>query len=414
MTVPGLVVLWGSLTAAILPQEGRPPGAQSLEAVRKLVEAGQWAPAERSLRAILARGEDPVAHDLLGAVLTREGRPKEAEEQLRRALSLSPTLHSAREHLARLYLGEERDAEAAMQLRRAAQEGPLERDLALKLAAIELADHHPAEAVLQLRSAADRFHSVEALMRLARLESAGGDAQGALQTLRRAASLAPNSVAVLSAEGQVALAARAPAIAIGALEPLTRIDPEGAQHPYLLGVAFLQIGDMAAAADALVQSERLEPDRPLTLVALGMALNGRKLYQEAKPRLVRSLELEPGSIEGKAALAEAEEGMGALGEAETHARAVLAQATTNATANLVLGMVLMKQGRFSEAREPLESAVAADPTAWKAHYQLSLACARLGDEAGAQRHLDLFQKNQKAAEERMNRIRRDTGLDPTP
>ena len=40
----------------------------------------------------------------------------------------------------------------------------------------------------------------------------------------------------------------------------------------------------------------------------------------------------------------------------------------------------MKQERYAEARERSMRAVAADPTSAKAHYQLSLAYARLGDE----------------------------------
>jgi len=78
--------------------------------------------------------------------------------------------------------------------------------------------------------------------------------------------------------------------------------------------------------------------------------------------------------------------------------------------NLVLGLVRMKLERYAEAREALERAVAGDPGSPKAHYQLSLACARLGDEAGARKHVELYQAKLKEIEERVNQIRTATGL----
>jgi len=55
-------------------------------------------------------------------------------------------------------------------------------------------------------------------------------------------------------------------------------------------------------------------------------------------------------------------------------------------------MLHMRQGNFAAARASLEKTVAADPELAKAHYQLSLACARLDDTACAKRHLELYQQ----------------------
>jgi tetratricopeptide (TPR) repeat protein len=311
---------------------------------------------------------------------------------------------------ARSYLAQNREDEAAMELRRAAQIGPLERDLALKLAGIEQAAGHPALAERQLRSAAERFASVQALLQLARLQSGRRDAAGALESLTKARALAPNSEDVLSASAQVSLAIRAPVPAILALEPLTRMCPTVAQYSYLLGVALMQAGDMQAAVEPLRQAERLEPNRALTLVALGLALNGRKLYGEAKPYLLRALDLEPDNVEAVAALAESEDGSGAIQQAEAHAQRALAKARSHATANLVLGMVRMKQERYAEARDAFATAVAADPASPKAHYQLSLAYARLGDEMSARKEVDLYQRKLKEIEEKVAQLRTATGL----
>ena len=250
--------------------------------------------------------------------------------------------------------------------------------------------------------------SVRALLQTARRQSADGDAAAALDSLRQARTIAPNSEEVLSAFAQVALAARMLLPAIVTLDSLTRICPTVAQHHYLLGVAFMEGGDMPAASAALAEANRLEPERPLTLLALGLALNGRKQYAEAKTALLHSLELDPDQLDAIAALSEAEAGTGDLRQAEQHARRVLARASAHPTANLVIGLVLMQQERYADARSALEKAAAADAASPAAQYQLSLACARLGDEAGAQAHLELYRRKLRETEDRIKALRSAT------
>jgi tetratricopeptide (TPR) repeat protein len=345
-----------------------------------------------------------------GVVLARQGRVEEAEREFKQALAANPARLDARQHLARLYLGEKRDAEAVAELRRAAPQGPLDRDLAMKLASVEESEGHAAQAARQLRSVADRFQSVQALLQLARLQAGQKNTAGALQSLLKARGIAPNSEEVLRTYAETSLAAKAPLSAIPALESLTRLCPTVGQYHYLEGVALMEAGDVAASVESLREAERLEPNRPPTLIALGTALNDRKLYAEAKPFLLRGLNLEPENAEAAAALAEAEQGLGELESAEVHAQRALARAPANPTANLALGMVLMKRERYGEARGALQKALAADPSSAKAHYQLSLACARLGDEASSEKHLDLYRREVKQTEERIKAVRDVTGF----
>lgn len=286
---------------------------------------------------------------------------------------------------------------------------PLERQTALEKARNELAAGHREEAKRQLAAAADRFQSVEALLQLSRLQSAEGDAAGALGSLQRARALAPNSEDVLSAFAQVSLAAGAPVPAILALDALTRIYPTVAQHHYLLGVALMRAGDMPAAVESLRTAERLESDRGLTLLALGIALTNMQSYDDALPFLARSIELEPENVDAVAALGEAEEGSGDLESAATHVERVLARSPGHATANLVAGLLEMQRGRYAEARTALERAIAADPLSPKAYYQLSLACTRLGDTAAAQQYLDAYRKALRDVEKRVNDLRASSG-----
>jgi tetratricopeptide (TPR) repeat protein len=388
-----------------------PAPAADLRAIAALIQKDELATAERQLRRLLAAGGPPAARELLGVVHIKKGQLPEAERELQQALAKDPSLAGARQHLARIYLQQQREDEAIAELRKAAQRGPLERDLALTLAEVELARNNTALAERQIRSAAER-DSVSALIMLARLQSNQRDVAGAIDSLRRALDLAPNSEDALSAMSQMSLTARAPVPAIMALEPLTRMCPTVAQYHYLFGVALMQAGDIPAAVEPLQKADALEPNHPLTLVALGLALNSRKLYAEAKPSLAHALDLEPENVEAAAVLAEAEEGLDELEAAEAHAMRALARAADHGKAHLVLGQVRMKQQRYEEARDHLEKAIGGDPTSPKAYYQLSLALARLDDEAGAQKQVALYQKKLKEAEQQVERLRAETGQRP--
>jgi len=353
----------------------------------------------------------PPAPADLAAIVTRieKGDTAGAERQLRRIVAASGD-PAARQLLARLYLDQKREAEAVAELRQAALVGPLPRDLGLRLAAAEMADGHPALAEQQLRSVATRYRSVRALLQLARLQTRQKDAAGALATLEQARDLAPNAEEVLNAFAQVSLSLRAPVPALQVLEPLARMYPSVAQYRYMLGVALMQAGDVQSAVSPLREADRLEPDRPLTLTALGLALNNLRTYAEAKPCLVRSLDLDPDAVDTLAALAESEQGLGELEAAETHALRALARRSDHAIGNLALGMVRMKQERYEEACAVLERALAADPASPTAPYQLSLAWARRGDEAQSRKYLELYRQKVRELDLRVAEVRAKTGL----
>jgi len=260
-----------------------------------------------------------------------------------------------------------------------------------------------ADALRLLRLAAQTHASVQAYLELAKLQTRMKQPAEALATLTTARELAPNAEEVLSAYAQLALTLKQPMPAVLTLQPLTRMCSSVAQYHYMLGVGLMAIGDMPGAVDALVDADRLEPDRALVL--LGLALNNRKQYAEAKAPLIRSVDLQPESVEAVAALAEAEAGLGEFEAASQHARGSLARAPDGATANLVMGLVLIERRSYAEARDALLKAVAGDPDSPKAAYQLSLVYARLGDEASSQRYLEVYRANLKAVEERIKTLR---------
>jgi tetratricopeptide (TPR) repeat protein len=267
---------------------------------------------------------------------------------------------------------------------------------------------HRAEAKQLFASAGERHGSVRGWLQLARLESEDARAAEAMRALTTARALAPNAEEVLAAFAELSLRVQAPVQAILALESLTRMYPSESRYAYQLGVGLMGAGDMPAALDVLRKANALEPDRPLTLLALGLVCNNQKLFADARPLLRRALDLDPQSVETLAALSEAEAGDGDMEAAERNAARVLARDAGNATANLVVGMVRMAQQRYAEARDALLVAASADPRSPKPEYQLSLVYARMGDQGSSERHLAQYRDKLRAMEAAVKALH-DTG-----
>lgn len=272
-----------------------------------------------------------------------------------------------------------------------------------------LRDGHRAQGEGLLADAGKQFGSVRALLELARLQSQDGRHDAAIQTVRAALALAPNAEETLAAFAELSLAAHAPVPAILTLESLTRMCPAEPRYFYLLGVGLMTAGDMPSAIEALRTANMQAPDTPLTLAALGLAYNNQKRFSDALPVLRRALDLNPDSLDTLAALAEAEQGASDIPGAERDASRVLARDSANATANLVVGMVRLAQERYADARDALITAATLDPTSPKPEYQLSLAYARLGDQASSERHRELYQQKLRAMEAAVNALHAAAG-----
>ena len=404
--LPLALLLW-TLPLLAAAQPATPP--QLAEAAR-LLDAGNLTAAEAELRRLVAAGQSPAAHDLLGLVLARQGKAAEAERQFRRALELYPDLFPARQNLARLYLQQQRTNEALAELRAAARLEALDRPLAFKLAELELGAGNVEAGEAQLISLAERFDSVRAMLELARSLARRGEAQRAIGALRHALDVAPNSEALLSAYGRLCVEHQAPVAALAPLEALTRMHPAVAEYFYLLGIANLQLAESDDAVAALERSLELDPQQILPLIALGLSFKDQKRYAESKEVLLRGLRLVPEHSDTLAALAEVEEGLGEIEEAERHVARSLELRRDNADALYVLGRIRMAQGRYEEARDALLRSVEIDSRKRRAHYVLSLAYARLGDRQSSRHHQELYRKATKDAEDLLIKMRSDAGL----
>ena len=384
---------------ALLASEPR-----SLHPVLELIDAGDLEAAAAELGRRLA-GEDGAdensagARSLLGRLLAHQRDPA-AEAELLRAIetpgtvmpgTVAPGTVAAHQALARLYW-QDRRAEATSHLRRAAELGPLDRDLSLALAEIELAAGQTPAAERQLRSLDKRFGSVEALMRLVSVARLAGEEKRALEAAEKASRRAPNCEQVLLIHARQALEVGVAGSAARSVEPLVRMRPEVAEYRLLLGRTWSQRRKMGEASEAFLKAVELDPEYLPAFLPLGLALNHESRFAEAKGHLESYLETHPGDADALAGLAEAEERLGDSEAAERRALGVLSQEPGHARAHLVVGMVRAGRGELAEAREAFQQAVEADPLLAKAHYQLSLACARLRDRDCAMAHLERYKQ----------------------
>ncbi|MDH3745531.1 MAG: tetratricopeptide repeat protein, partial [Acidobacteriota bacterium] len=344
----------------------------------KLVAEGDLSSAESELRRVVGIEDHAAARDLLGVVAARQGRVADAEREFLRAVELDPGLAAPRQNLGRLYVRQGRSEEALRELRAALGLGPLERELAFQLAALEIARGDVSAGEKLFESIAVEYHSVRATLELARSLARRGEGQMAIGVVNHAVGVAPNSEDVLSAYARLCVEHEAPVPAMKTLEALTRLHPTNAEYFYLLGLAQLQLAESDGAVAALRRSLELDPERVLSLFALGLSFRDQKRFAEAKEALTESLRLLPSHADALVVMAEVEEGLGELDLAEQHLRRAFELGGETPEALYVLGKIRHAQGRYEEARDALERSIEKNPRPRKAHYVLSLAYARLG------------------------------------
>ena len=122
---------------------------------------------------------------------------------------------------------------------------------------------------------------------------------------------------------------------------------------------------MPGATDSLAEANRLEPDRPLTLLALGLVSQQPQALRGGEDRARRAASSCSRTASRRlAALAEAEAGLGDSDAAERATRSARSpRSAGNATANLVLGPGAEAAASYPEARDACSRPLAADPDA---------------------------------------------------
>jgi tetratricopeptide (TPR) repeat protein len=327
---------------------------------------------------------------------------KEQEATLRAALTSEPASFDANHRLGEIYLNDGKFNDSALFLQKAFQIDPgnPENEFELAQACEKVGDL--SEARLHV------YHLLEtgatgAVHRLAgELDEKSGDPLGAVHELERAA----------------------------------RMDPSE-QNFFEWGSELLIHRAVWQAREVFEQGVRAYPKSVRLLTALGAALFGGALYDEAAQRLCEASDLEPDNPEpylliGKVEIATptpltcVEQKLERFVQGQpdnSHANYYLAmaiwkqsgQAVNELTANKVesmltkamtldpkfsdpyvqLGILWSSRGEFAKAAEFYTKAIALDPQSSEAHYRLGVAFDRLGERSQAKQEFQLHEEIEK-------------------
>ena len=324
---------------------------------------------------------------LLGAALEGSGRGSEAQRILEQAHRQWPADHGLAASLARSYWLAGRPAQAAEALASTSitPGTPLE-ELELR-AEVYLAVHQLILAQTAAEAAYHRHPSTETLLLLANIIQTQGRSQDALTLLAAKRAENATSVPFLITIAECEFDAGSFAAAHEDLARAAAIDPGSYQAHYLLGNTLVQQRQIDAAIAEYQAAITIAPEKPRTYYQLALA----KVIQEDVEGAKQSLEQ------------------------------ALAADEQYAPAYTELGDLLMQQGRFAEAIEPLHKAIQYGPTQESPYYLLTRVYARLGEKQQSDAMLQRYQEVKAANHKRPAKVEPDkagtgdqSSLPPSP
>ena len=328
-----------------------------------LFQAGRMAEAEGALRALVTR--TPAAAEalqLLGAVVSSQGRPGEGLEWFDRALALRAPTTALLHNRAQALFALGRLAEARTSIERATLMEPASH-AAWNLTANVLAamgERGEAERAYRKALALKPAHA-ESHYNLGLLMQQAGRDEEALACYRKALQLRPDFAAahnnlanVLRARGRADEAMRHYAAALA-------IDPQLADALSNYGTALREAGRADEAIAFLERAAQLRPGSAAAHHNLGSVYFERNRFAEAAACERRALEIDPKLHEARNNLGNALAAMGAEEEAIACYREAIAQAPDHPDAHSNLGIVLQERGDVEAAIACYERALALRP-----------------------------------------------------
>jgi predicted O-linked N-acetylglucosamine transferase (SPINDLY family) len=181
---------------------------------------------------------------------------------------------------------------------------------------------------------------------------------------------------------------------IEALETMKKaaaLAPNDVESIFNLGVTLQELKRLEEAADCYRQALIIDPGYADAALNLGVALNNMGHLDEAEEYLRRALQIKPTSAAAHSNLGATLMDLGRLDEAVTSYRRSLEIAPNIATAHHNLGMTLQKLGHLQDAEASFRHALRIDSNDAKTHNNLAIVLQELGrlDEADAHFQLAL-------------------------
>jgi tetratricopeptide (TPR) repeat protein len=167
-----------------------------------------------------------------------------------------------------------------------------------------------------------------------------------------------------------------------------KLHPDEPQNLYLLAEAYLKVGRVEEAKQAIAQLDQLSQRDFRTLVGVGVLLARYHLYADAIARFQKALESNPSADDVWYDLADAYFRKRDYVAALTAAQRVSAQGQKDTSYMALLADILAHLGQTEEAIKLLRQVIALNPDQDQAYLSLALAYLRSGNTSAARETLE--------------------------
>ena len=333
----------------------------------ELFQAGSVAQARHILLGAVAHQPTALDYSLLGSIDFEQGRLRDAELHLRKALKLTPGLPGT----------------------------------TLTLANVLMAEHQLPEALALLESAHQAVPTQLGItLALARARNLSGNSEGALAILLSANQTAPDDSAVLYGLGVLCLQMDLIKDANTYLERAVKVQSADARALYALGSARIANHNLPGAIEIYRKLLDADPLNAQISYALGTTYFLSGNAEQAKALLHDSIKAAPDQVESYyyLALLAQQDGDNAKSIDLLHTVILL----PIMPAHLALGLAERSSGQLTSARNELERAIELAPQSQKAHYQLGLVFTALKEPAQAKAEFDAAGRLRAATDDKVN------------
>jgi tetratricopeptide (TPR) repeat protein len=295
----------------------------------------------------------------MGYIASRQGQYEAGEKWLRQALEVDPDYPEALLELANTKMREKKFDEAVPLLRRCAKLHPRPAPVYYKLQA--------AERELHQTEAAER--DLKVFQTLSRDPNPGPSPyQHIFAYLDQRADLSPQQQTQFDIEQ---------------LEKEVKLHSGQPQNLYFLAEAYLKLGRVEDAKQAITQLDQLSQGDFRTAVGVGVLLARYRLYAEAIAHFQQALKSNPSSDDAWYDLADAYFRRRDYANALTAAQHVSPQGQEDASCMALLADIYAHLGQFDEAIKLSRQEIAKNPDQGQAYLSLALVYLRAGNPSHA-------------------------------
>lgn len=338
----------------------------------------KWNDGLRELRiAVQLDPRQPDAVYNLALVLLETGHAREALARLRQANTLAPGRPDLSYNMARAELSLGQPREAIQELLEADRRQPNDHDIHRLLARAYLQSNQPQEVAGLLQPAVD----AEDYFLLATAALAMGQVEQAAQDSASSLAQGGDELRFLLLNARIDQQRNRQSAALETLDRAARLAPGSAEVLYSQAVSYYYLGQYEKVRQSLDRETMPLPARSLFLYAMSYENEGKA--DQTIAYLQKAIALEPGNARFQCHL-----GVALLQKSENQAaRHAFTEAvrldSAFALPHFELGKLLAREKQHAAAARELESAVRIEPNFAPALYQLSRVYGALGQEQRA-------------------------------